>query len=218
MRKHVEWIGNILATLSRASKPQLSSVAQPFTKFYTWKKDKTLGTTDDANRMSNKGYRVLNSNNYNTFSLSQTNIEVDSEYIMHLTGHVQVTVERACTLHLEPLIYQQHSSEQSYNVMTAENRYEEEVDLTPGVHYIPIQGVLHVFHSNYNDSNSSRSGLVHFRLRAKTNVTDSVWISGYKANLAFTPSDRDIPVTVDRLGHDRYEVVYPTQVMEDIED
>ena len=218
MRKHVEWIGNILVTLSRASKPQLSSVAQPFTKFYTWKKDKTLGAVDDANRMSNKGHRVLNSNNYNTFSLSQVNIEVDSEYIMHLTGHVQVTVERACTLHLEPLIYQQHSSEQSYNVMTAENRYEEEVDLTPGVHYIPIQGVLHVFHSNYNDSNSSRSGLVHFRLRAKTNVTDSVWISGYKANLAFTPSDRDIPVTVDRLGHDRYEVVYPTQVMEDIED
>ena len=62
MRKHVEWIGNILVTLSRASKPQLSSVAQPFTKFYTWKKDKTLGAVDDANRMSNKGHRVLNSN------------------------------------------------------------------------------------------------------------------------------------------------------------
>lgn len=218
MRKHVEWIGNVLVTLSRASKPQLSSVAQPFTKFYTWKKDRALGAVDDAHHMSGKGYRVLHANNYNTFSHSQANIEVDSEYMVHLTGHVQVTVERACTLHLEPLLYQQHASEQNYDIMSTENRYEEEVDLTPGVHYIPIQGVLHAFHSNYNHDISSHAGVVHFRLRAKTNVTDSVWISGYKATLVFHPSNRDIPVTVDRLVNQAYETLYPVQIVEDVED
>lgn len=218
VRKHVEWIGNILTTLSRTSRAQQSSIAQPFAKFYTWKKDKTLASIEDANRMSNKGHRVLNSDTYNSFSLSQVNIEVDSEYIAHLTGHVQVTVERACTLHLEPLIYQQCAPEQNYDVMSTKNRYEEEVDLTPGVHYIPIQGVLHVFHSSHNSDISSHAGLVHFRLRAKTNVTDSVWISGYKASFAFTPSNRGIPVTVDRLVNQKHETLYPLQVVEEIND
>lgn len=218
MRKHVEWIGNTLVILSRSPRPRLASIAQPFTKFLMWSRDKALGVAEDSNRVSNKGHRVLNSNNYNTFNLTQVNIDVDGEYIMHLSGHVQVSVERACTFHLEPLIYQQHATEQHYTVMSAENRYAEEVELTPGMHYIPIQGVLHTFNTNYNDSSSSRSGRVHFRLRAKSNVTDSVWITGYKANLMFTPSNRSIPVSVDRVISNDYEVVYPIRVMEDIED
>lgn len=218
MRKHVEWIGNTLVLLSRSSRPRLSSVAEPFTKFFMWNKDESLGATEDINRVSGKGHRVLNSNNYNTFEITQANIEVDAEYIMHLSGHVRVSVEKACTLHLEPLIYQQHATEQHYTVMSAENRYAEEVELTPGVHYIPIQGVLHTFNTNYNDSNSSRAGNVHFRLRAKSNVTNSVWITGYKANLMFTPSNRNIPVTVDRATQEGFEVVYPIRVMDDIDD
>lgn len=218
MRKHVEWIGNIIIALAKSEKAMTPSIGEPFSQMLIWNRDTSLGDEEDSNRMSGKGHRVLKSENYNSFTSSQFYLDVDQEYIVDISGHVQVMVEKDCTLHLEPLVYQKNSPEQNYSVMTKEGRFEEVITLPVGTHYIPIKAMLQGFHTNYNDENSSRAGQVHFRLRAKTDVTNSVWITGYKATMMFTPSNRGKCVSIQKLVNDQYEVVFPTRVVEDIED
>lgn len=218
MRKHVEWIGNIIIALAKSEKAITPSIGEPFSQMLIWNRDTSLGDEEDSNRMSGKGHRVLKSENYNSFTSSQFCLDADQEYIVDISGHVQVMVEKDCTLHLEPLVYQQNSPEQNYSVMSKEGRFEEVVTLTAGTHYIPMKAMLQGFHTNYNDENSSRAGQVHFRLRAKTDVVNSVWITGYKATMMFTPSNRGKCVSIQKLVNDQYEVVFPTRVVEDIED
>lgn len=218
MRKHVEWIGNIIITLAKSEKAMSPSIGEPYSQMLMWNRDASLGTQEDENRMSGKGHRILKSENYNSFTLSQFFMDVDQEYIIDISGHVQVMVEKECTLHLEPLVYQQNAPEQNYSVMSKEGRFEEVVTLPVGTHYIPIKAMLQGFHTNYNDDSSSRAGQVHFRLRAKTNVANSVWITGYKATLMFTPSNRGKCVSIEKLVNNQYEVVFPTRVVEDLDD
>ena len=218
MSKHVEWIGNIAIEIAKTNRKANTKSSGASVYALLWDRDVTL-ETEDENRTSGLGHRVLKSNNFNSFEISKYNIQIDRESVVTFNGHVRVYAESDCTLDLEPLVYQQYSPEQNYNNLVEENRFAESVRLKAGSEvYIPIAAVIHGFHTNYNDEKSTRAGNVHFRIRAKANVSNAVYITGYKVNISITPSDLGKCVVIERLTNNTYQTVYPLRIAEEIED
>lgn len=220
MRKFVEWAGNIFLVLAKENRIANSQRVNPFIKMLIWNRDTTLPDTEDSYRMSNKGHRILKSDNYNNFNASRFEMNINGEYTVEIKGNVRVYAEKDCTLHLEPFVYQRYSPEQNYSTMTDEGRFEEIVRLKAGQEiFVPINALLHGFFSNYNDEDSTRADKIHFRIRAKTDVASAAWITGYKVTLNFTPSEFGKCIEINKvIDRDVLEVIYPTRINEDLDD
>lgn len=218
MRKHVEWVANITLAIAKANRKAKANKSGASAYTLMWDRDENAGS-EDENRISNLGHRVLKSDNFSNFETSKYNIQIDRESVVTFNGHVRVYAQSDCTLYLDPLVYQQYSPEQNYTTLEREGRFTEVVRLKAGNEiYIPITATLQGFHTNYNDENSSRAGDVHFRLRAKATVANAAYITGYKVNISITPSDLGKCVVIERLGKDAYETVFPLRLSEEIDD
>lgn len=219
MRKHVEWVGNIALTLVKANRRINVSYNQPHLELLMWDKDTSLPDTEDDDRNSNKGHRILKSEILTTMEQSVYYTKVISESLIKMDGFVKVKAELDCEVFIDPFLYQQHSPEQNFNLLQDVNRWEQSITLKQGQEaFIPIHGVIQGFHENYNDENSSRSALVGFRLRARTTVANSVWITGYRVSLTTIPSNNGLPVRIKKQVKDGEVIVFPTRIEGEIDD
>ena len=223
MTKWVEWAGNIIISLARHSKKREFKKAQPFIKHLIFNADKTL-TGEDSNRMSSKGYNIVNSSAkaYNSMNISKYEFKLDQHYTINTSGYIKVVAEKDTLIHIQPMIYQKNNPEQNYSTVSEERRFEVVMNVKAGNEYfIPVNASLHGFHTNYNTDSSSRSDVVHFRIRAYCDTSDSAYIESYNVSIHGVPSDLGKSVTIEKT-HEQVDVssgkaeglinIFPTRV------
>lgn len=227
MTQWVEYMGNIILAMAKYSGKRMTPVKGAFSKNLLYYADPTL-LEEDSNRMSYKGFRIPNTeeDNYYTMETSKYEFKIDSQYIIKVSGMVQVVVEKETEICILPMLYQKYAPEQKYSTIEEETRYEVKFKGVPGqTYFIPINACIQGYHSNYNvyeetetQKKTARADVVHFRFKAVSDITSAAYICAYNVNILGIPSDVGVAVSIENVTESGLTTIFPLRLPEDIED
>lgn len=184
--KFTEFIGNAVDVLAKNSRFLPKRKPQPFVKCISWRKS----SDDDV-------FTVTSTDSLEKVPISAYSLKPDSPYNMVLNGFVELQIESECTVKINPVLYQDYSTDQTYLKKSEDSCFIRELTLTAGTHVIPICNVLQAFYTSFNFTNESRyCGNVGFVLTLSASVANKVKVSSFFAVINATPSDCDRPVEV----------------------
>lgn len=184
--KYVEFIGNVLYRLALNSTAESNEKPQAFTKVISWKKN----TDSDV-------YSVVQSETPVNMGISSYSMKIDMPCNIVVNGYVMLDVLSACTVKINPILYQINSSEQEYNDRKNSAPFIIELSLTPGTHIIPISSVLKAYYSSYNGSDdTSFCEDAVFVIAAASSAENSANITAFSATINAFPTDRAVSVEI----------------------
>lgn len=208
--KLIEFIGNLLYVMAKNSNAVNRCPAQPFTKYLTWH-----GGDDD-------NFEIPVSDDPEVMGISNYSFEMSAPCILSLTGFVVLNVTDACTVKINPVLYQDYSPEQAFLNRIDAPHFVQEIPLTEGVHVIPVSSVLQAYYSSHNSSSRTQyCENVHTALAFSASAASSVQVQAYSLTLNGTPADSGKPVEIiSPMGSaDDYEeddvptqqIIYPAE-------
>lgn len=204
LTKYTEFIGNTIFALARSSRALPKRAAQPFLKHISWKKS----TNEDA-------FSINSTDELVKMPISAYELQLDSPYILQLSGYIELELSQSCTVKINPVLYQKYSPEQDFSTRAGDSAFVQELTLTKGAHIIPISAVLQGFYSSFNYSEIyNYCTKVGFILMLSASVANSVKVNSYAATLSAIPSEAPIPVEVSSpigLSSDYQDDDIPTQ-------
>lgn len=211
MTRHVEYFANTLITAAKHCKERRYKVIEPFTRHYYFEAD-TTKTSEDGNRYSADGWRLLKNTNgtYSTMSCSDIDVEVDAQYLVKANGWVKVKCKADCTLNLFPLLCQNYSTGQNYTSVRDQRRGAIKLSIKAGNEYLlPFSSSIMAFPSCYNDNNSQRADVVNFRIMGYASATNAAYINGFNVTLDFIPTNEGIGSRAYKVTETKITEVYP---------
>lgn len=184
--KYTEFIGNAIRVMADNSRFIPRRMPQPFIKHFSWKKSSdsdvfTISSTDSLEKMP----------------ISSFKLALDAPYNISLNGYVRIETSEACTVKINPVLYQVFSGELDYKTRRDATQFVQELTLTAGTHIIPIASVLQAFYSCYNFSDDCKySEEIFFTLMFGASVANKAKVTAFAVTLEATPSDVAKPVEV----------------------
>lgn len=208
--KLIEFIGNLLYTMAKNSRVVNKCSSQPFVKYISW-------------RGNNNAFEIPVSDLTEVMGISNYTFELSSPCIITLTGYVVLNVKTACTVRVNPMLYQENSPEQEHQNRINATQFIQELYLSPGTHVIPVSSVLQAYYSSYNGTIRTRySGNVIFALAVSASAESSAEVKAYSVTLSGTPSDMGKAVEVSKPMGDvgdydesdipTQQILYPTEM------
>lgn len=175
--KMTEFIANLLLTVAKNSDVACKCGASPFTKYISW-----CG--------SNDSFAIPASSSVTKMGISNYSLVLSSPCVINMNGFVVVDVTTACTVKINPILYQVNSPEQSYDDRKGATPFVQEYALSVGTHVIPISSVLQAYSTSYNDS--SRVYFcenVGFVLGVSASAASCAEVTAFSVSLSGIPSD-----------------------------
>lgn len=202
--KFSELIGNAVNVLAKNTRFIPFGKPQPFVKLFSWRKS----NEDDA-------FAVTSTQELQKMPMSAYDLTLDSPYNISLNGYVELAVEDECTVKLNPVLYQDYSTEQDFSARKASAEFTSKFTLAAGTHIIPLFSVLQGFYTSYNFASESRyCENVRFVLLLSADKADKVKVSSFSFILNGIPSDSQRAVEISSpvgLTADYKEDDTPTQ-------
>lgn len=200
--KLTEFIGNLLYVMAKNSSFTCKCGSEPFVKYFTWRGESDEFTIPDVNPPIRMG-------------MTNFRLSIDAPCIINMQGYVVVNVMNACTLTVNPVLWQENSPEQSYNERASVVTYRLKYDFEPGVHVIPISSVLQAYATGYNHTEDvAFCGDVRFVLAFSVIDESAAEVKAFTAVFTGIPSNMGKCVEVIKpLGYttDYDEDDIPTQ-------
>lgn len=181
-----EFIGNTIRVLLDNSRFIPKRTAQPFIKHFSWKKSSdsdvfTVNATDTLEKMP----------------ISSFKLKLDAPYNIALNGYVRLEVTEACTVKMNPVMYQIKSGELDFNSREEAEQFRQEVTLTVGTHIVPVSTVIQAFYSSFNYSSDSKyAEELFFTMMFGASVAGKVKVTAFAVTLTANPSDTARPVEI----------------------
>lgn len=186
--KFAEFIGNVLYTLSKNSTYTLKESKLPFVKHFTWR---SSGDADVHN--------VLVSDTYRKVPISAFELDVAKPCCITLSGYVILNVTHSCNVMINPVLWQDDSPEQTYDLRVAMNDFVLDVPLGEGIHILPVESVLQAYATDTNNHVTTvYPKKVKFALATNSNVASAAGIIGYSFTLSAFESDAGKAVEISR--------------------
>lgn len=209
--KYAELIGNMLFSLAENSSSTNKKKALPFVKHYSWR---SSGETDI--------YTVRTQQE----KVPITSFELDAPKPCSVTvsGYAIVRADSACTVNLNPILWQDCSPEQGFEERAAMKEFSLEVPLSEGVSVLPLETVLQAYLTCKDDEQAEiYPKKVKFSLTASADGENKASIIGCSFTLNAFESDARKPVEISRpmgLATDydnendipTQEIVYPREI------
>lgn len=137
--KFTEYIGNMLYALAKNSSYTLKGALAPFTKHISWR------STDE-----NDFFEITATESFEKVPISSYELPIKTPCNITLSGYVLLKIETACTVKINPILWQTDSPEQGYSERLAMTDFSIEIPLSVGTHVIPINSVLQGYYSDTN--------------------------------------------------------------------
>lgn len=184
--KYTEYIGNLVYTMAKNSSFTCKCGAAPFVKHIAWK------SADEA-------YTVSNASTPAVMGLSNYSFSLDSPCILTMQGCVVLDVSSACTVKINPLLYQVNSPEQSYDDRTSNSPFMLELPLSQGTHVIPVSSVLQAYYTSYNAISSLKyCENVNMSIAVCASAASAVQVKAFALTLSGISSDAAKPVVISK--------------------
>ncbi len=212
--KFCELIGNMLYTMAKNSSFTLKGSVAPFTKYFSWRSN---GNSDVFSISSTNSLQKVPISSYELYLKSPCNIT--------LTGYATVKVTSVCTVKINPVLWQEHSPEQTYDERVSMDDFSVEVPLTVGTHVLPLNSVLQGYYSDDNVfGDLYHPKKLMFTLAVKASAASSAKLTGFSVTLNAFESDLAKPVEIttpmgsaaDYTDSDdvpTQEIVYPLEAV-----
>lgn len=210
MTRYVEFFINTNLTMIKNSRDKRTKLIEPFTTHHYFYASSSK-TTEDSNRYSSDGWRLLNSSSktYSQMSASKITQSLDSQYTVNLSGWVKVKCKADTTLHLHPTLYQQYSPSQNQSTVQDQLRGEIVASLKSGNEYIfPISASIMGYPTCYNN-NTTRTEDVTFILRAYCNTTNAAYIQAFNVVMDYVPTNKGIATRYYKVTESKQTELYP---------
>ena len=183
--KFTEFLGNLLCVMAKNSSFAIKCSEAPFVKYISWR-----GGEDT--------FAIPNSSSLTVMGISNYSLLLTSPCILNLQGYVVIRASEACTVKINPMLYQINSSEQTYSDRKdADSPFALELDLEEGTHAIPVSSVLQAYYSSYNaTSHVLYCENVKFRLAFSASKASAAEVTAFSVTFSGIPSDAAKPVEV----------------------
>lgn len=184
--KYTELIGNTIRVMAENSRFIPKRRPQQFIKHLSWRKSSdsdvfTVKSTSELEKMPISSYKL----------------KLDAPYNITVNGYVELDVSEACTVKINPVLYQQYSSELDFKTRKEATQFTQELALTAGTHIVPVSSITQGFFSCYNFSNDNQyTEELYFTLMFSSSASDKVKLTSYAVTLTATPSDVAKPIEV----------------------
>ena len=216
MTKHMEYMTNIILTVAKHNKKAQTNELHPFVKGIVWNVNQCTNEVEDANRDSILGHRLLNptDNTPSSWNTSKYEFTVNTEGLVLVDGTITLRADNDCTVTICPLLYQKYAPESNFATLDTSDRYWQTFSIKAGGYaIIPILSTVQVYHTNYNDTESRRADIVHFRIKACSDTTNSAYITDMKARITFIPSNMGTSLEIFRAtGEMIHETIFPLRI------
>ena len=184
--KYTEFIGNAIAVMARNSRFLPKRKPQPFIRHISWKKS----GADDV-------FTVNETAELEKMPISSYKLSLDFPCNIFLSGYVTVEAEEACTVKINPVLYQKFSSELEFDDRRTAPQFVQEIELTAGTHIIPVTSVLQAYFTSYNFSEDNTfCEEVYFTLMLGASEAGKAKISSFAVTLCAEPSDAAKPIEI----------------------
>lgn len=211
MTRYVDFFANTIITAAKHCKARRYKVIEPYTQHYYFTANSSK-TSEDGNRYSADGWRMLNSSSstYSTMSCSHIKNTVDAQYLVKASGWIKVKCKANSTMHLFPLLCQNYSTGQNYTSVRDQMRGEITLELKAGNEYLlPFNSSIMAFPSCYNDNSSQRADVVDFRIMGYADTTNAVYVNGFNLTLDFIPTNEGIGSRAYKVTESKITEIYP---------
>lgn len=184
--KCTEFIGNVLRVMAENSRFIPKRKPQPFIKHLSWRKS----NDSDA-------FTVTSIGALEKMPISSYKLKLDAPYNILLNGYVELELSEACTVKINPVLYQVKSTELDFATRKAATQFMHELKLNAGIHIIPVSSVLQAYFSSYNFTDDSKyCEEMFFTLMFGATASGKVKVNSYAITLNASPSDIARPVEV----------------------
>ncbi len=171
--KMTELIGNMLYTLAENSSHTLRGNTAPFAKHFSWR-----------SKSDSDVFTISSTSSLQKVPISAYELNLKSPCNLTLTGYAIVKVTSACTVKLNPVLWQNDSPEQSYSERLAADDFSLELPLTVGTHVLPFGSVLQGYYSDDNGfDDTCYPDKVGFVLAVSASAAASAKIVGFSATI-----------------------------------
>ncbi|MEB4856081.1 M14 family metallopeptidase [Priestia megaterium] len=178
MTEVLKYFGNIIIGACKLqNKTTQLSYSEPFLKELIYDK----GTTTTP--------ITLTSTIYGNLSHTLFSLRFRRQGILRAIGKVKVSVSEACTLSINPIIYQVNHPDFGFADIKDAKYYEESRQVSAGTHVFTIFASIPVLPFNYNEATTARPEDAKFRLRAKS-TSGTITLEYFRIQLDYTPTDR----------------------------
>lgn len=213
MTRYVEYFVNTILVMVKNSRDKRTKLVEPFTTHHYFYADSSK-STEDSNRYSSDGWRLLNSSTnktYSTMAASKITQSLDSQYTVTANGWIKVKCKADSTLHLQPTLYQQYSTGQNQSSVQDQSRGEIIMSLKGGQDYIiPVAATIMGFPTCYNGTSASRTEDVTFSIRAFCTTTNAVYIQAFNIVLHYVPTNKGIATRYYKVKETSKTELYPS--------
>ena len=183
--KFTEFLGNLLCVMAKNSSFACKCEEAPFVKYISW-------------RGGEDSYVIPHSSSLAVMGITNYSLLLSSPCILNLQGYVVIKVSEACTVKINPMLYQINSSEQTYSDRKdADSPFALELELEEGTHAIPVSSVLQAYYSSYNaSSHVLYCENVKFRFAFSASIASAAEVTAFSVTVSGIPSDAAKPVEV----------------------
>ncbi len=186
--KLTELLGNMLYTMAKNSTCTLGGDTAPFTKHFSWRSS----TDEDA-------FDIASSGELKKVPISSYGLNLKSPCNLSLTGYVILKVTSACTVTVNPILWQVDSPEQTFADRADMPDFMLELPLSVGTHVVPINSVLQGYYSDDNGYTvSGCPAKVMFSLAVDASAAASAKLIGFSATLNAFESNLAKPLEISR--------------------
>ncbi len=184
--KFTELIGNMLYTMAKNSSYTLRGRAAPFTKHFYWKSKNSADV-----------FAISSISELQKVPISTYELRLATPCVVTMSGYVIIKVTSACTVKVNPVLWQADSPEQDYADRVAADGFTVELPLTVGTHVLPLNTVLQGYYSDNNGlSDTCYPEKVRFTLAVSASAASSAKVVGFSATLNAVESDLAKPVEI----------------------
>ncbi len=186
--KFAELIGNVLYTLAKNSTYTLNGAKIPFTKHLSWRG----GDTEDS-------FSIPSGNELHQVPITAYEFNLKSPCNITMNGYAIVKVTSACTVKLNPLLWQNDSPEQTLTDRMSMTGFSYELPLTAGTHVLPMNSVLQGYYSD--DNGYMVTGYpekVKFCIAVSASAASSAKLIGFSATFNAFESNLAKPIEITR--------------------
>lgn len=184
--KCTEFIGNVAMALAENSRFIPKRKPQPFIKHLSWRRS----SEDDV-------FTVTSTASLEKMPISAYKLKLDAPYNIMLNGYVELELSEACTVKINPVLYQVKSTELDFAARKEATQFMHEVTLPVGTHIVPISSVLQAYYSSFNFTNDCKyCEEMFFTLMLGASASGKAKVNSFAVTLNAEPSDIAKPVEV----------------------
>lgn len=184
--KLTELIGNMVYALAENSTYTLQAPSVPFTKHFSWR-----------STAENDVFAITSVSELAKIPITSVELPIKSPCNITLNGYAIIRADSACTVKLNPVLWQEMSPEQTYAERLAMSDFVLEIPLSAGTYVFPLNSVLQAYYSDTNSMiTSSYPADVMFSLTASTSDSAAANLIGFSVTLNAFPADSARPLEI----------------------